>query len=150
MSHDLPPSLQYLIDCTTMSSLPNVVFNIGGNKFELTPDQYIIKVSVMCYTSFHCHVPHLSCATPLSTVMCHTSFHSHVPHLFPLSRPMPTQRSLTVPTPFPVKTLIPLACEPHPFHHHVPHPFPLLQTPISPAARFVYLYQWFPRSGHGK
>jgi len=31
---------EYILDCDTLSSLPNINFNIGGVDFPLTPDQY--------------------------------------------------------------------------------------------------------------
>jgi len=36
---------QYIFDCSQVSSLPNVGFIIGGNTFELTGSEYVIKVS---------------------------------------------------------------------------------------------------------
>jgi len=39
-----PMNGQYMIDCKTVHKLPTVTFNIGGQKFPLTPDQYIIRV----------------------------------------------------------------------------------------------------------
>lgn len=38
------PTLQYMVDCDSMDSLPNVGFEMGGKVFELTPDQYIMEV----------------------------------------------------------------------------------------------------------
>ncbi|XP_042011191.1 cyprosin-like [Salvia splendens] len=32
------------VDCNALSSMPNVSFTIGGKKFALTPEQYILKV----------------------------------------------------------------------------------------------------------
>jgi len=36
---------QYIFDCSQVNSLPNVGFIIGGNAFELTGSEYVIKVS---------------------------------------------------------------------------------------------------------
>merc|ERR1719495_1231535 len=35
---------EYILDCATLSSLPSIVFTIGGVDFPLTPDQYTMKV----------------------------------------------------------------------------------------------------------
>ncbi|KAI3755598.1 hypothetical protein L1987_55402 [Smallanthus sonchifolius] len=32
------------VDCSSLSSMPNITFTIGGKIFELTPEQYILKV----------------------------------------------------------------------------------------------------------
>lgn len=37
---------QYIFDCSQVSSLPNVGFIIGGNTFELTGSEYVIKESM--------------------------------------------------------------------------------------------------------
>eukprot|EP00753_Platysulcus_tardus_P000349 PLAT10353.1.p1 GENE.PLAT10353.1~~PLAT10353.1.p1 ORF type:complete len:386 (-),score=162.73 PLAT10353.1:157-1287(-) len=36
---------EYTVDCSSLSSMPSVTFNIGGNKFELTAEQYVLEVS---------------------------------------------------------------------------------------------------------
>ncbi|KAK9077353.1 hypothetical protein SSX86_005690 [Deinandra increscens subsp. villosa] len=33
------------VDCNSLSSMPNIAFVIGGKAFELTPEQYILKIS---------------------------------------------------------------------------------------------------------
>jgi cathepsin D len=35
----------YMIDCNQLSNLPNIGFMIGGQNYELTPQQYILKQS---------------------------------------------------------------------------------------------------------
>ncbi|XP_078168677.1 phytepsin-like [Carex rostrata] len=40
------PMGESTVDCNTLSSMPNVTFTIGGKKFTLTPEQYILKVGV--------------------------------------------------------------------------------------------------------
>lgn len=36
---------EYMIDCSTLPKLPNIGFMIGGVEFDLTPDQYVMKVN---------------------------------------------------------------------------------------------------------
>ena len=51
--------LQYTVDCDRVGSLPNIGFNITGKPFELTSDQYIVKVSVYilgAYTYLICQI----------------------------------------------------------------------------------------------
>jgi len=47
---------EYMIDCSTLPNLPNVGFTIGGVQFDLTPDQYVMKVSqfgkTICLSGF--------------------------------------------------------------------------------------------------
>jgi hypothetical protein len=44
---------EYTLDCSTVSSLPNVVISVGGFQFPLTPDQYVISVEgVECLLGF--------------------------------------------------------------------------------------------------
>lgn len=44
---DLLPSPQgeALLDCKSIPSLPTIAFVIGGQKFELTPDQYVLELN---------------------------------------------------------------------------------------------------------
>ncbi|XP_023343276.1 lysosomal aspartic protease isoform X4 [Eurytemora carolleeae] len=35
---------EYMIDCSTLPKLPNIGFMIGGVEFDLTPDQYVMKI----------------------------------------------------------------------------------------------------------
>jgi len=38
-----------VLDCGTLGSLPNVTFTIGaGQQFELTPNEYVLKVKWAC------------------------------------------------------------------------------------------------------
>merc|ERR1719334_934974 len=39
------PGGEYLIDCSTISSLPTITFVIGGKAFSLTPEQYMLKIA---------------------------------------------------------------------------------------------------------
>lgn len=39
---------EFLIDCDTLSSLPNLEFSFGGKTFPLTPKQYILNVQGQC------------------------------------------------------------------------------------------------------
>ncbi|CAM8986929.1 unnamed protein product [Rhodiola kirilowii] len=38
------PMGESAVDCGSLSTMPNVSFTIGGKEFELTPEQYILKV----------------------------------------------------------------------------------------------------------
>ncbi|XP_017068592.2 lysosomal aspartic protease [Drosophila eugracilis] len=40
------------LDCSSVSSLPDVIFNIGGMDFELTPSAYIIQSDGKCMSAF--------------------------------------------------------------------------------------------------
>uniref|UniRef100_B5DV34 Peptidase A1 domain-containing protein n=1 Tax=Drosophila pseudoobscura pseudoobscura TaxID=46245 RepID=B5DV34_DROPS len=40
------------VDCSTVSSLPDVTFNIGGTDFTLTPASYIIQSDSTCMSAF--------------------------------------------------------------------------------------------------
>ncbi|ERN00700.1 cyprosin [Amborella trichopoda] len=50
------PMGQSAVDCNKLSSMPNVAFTIGGKAFELTPQQYILKVgegaAAQCISGF--------------------------------------------------------------------------------------------------
>ncbi|XP_068658186.1 aspartic proteinase A1 [Aristolochia californica] len=50
------PMGQSTVDCSGLSSMPSVSFTIGGKKFDLTADQYILKVgegaAVQCISGF--------------------------------------------------------------------------------------------------
>ena len=37
--------LQWIVDCSTLKTLPNITFVLAGNNFELTPNEYTIQVS---------------------------------------------------------------------------------------------------------
>lgn len=39
-----PMNGEYMVECSTVPSMPTIVFTIGGKQFPLTPDQYIMKV----------------------------------------------------------------------------------------------------------
>ncbi|EDV91898.1 lysosomal aspartic protease [Drosophila grimshawi] len=41
-----------LVDCSTISSLPVITFNIGGTNFDLSPSAYIIQSDGECQSSF--------------------------------------------------------------------------------------------------
>ncbi|XP_062973204.1 cathepsin D [Elgaria multicarinata webbii] len=47
---------QYILDCEKLSSLPVVSLVLGGNSYDLTPDQYALKVTVqgetLCMSGF--------------------------------------------------------------------------------------------------
>jgi len=47
---------EYMIDCSTLPTLPNINFNIGGVEFPLTPDQYVMKIQqfgkTICLSGF--------------------------------------------------------------------------------------------------
>ncbi|GLT55262.1 hypothetical protein SLA2020_284010 [Shorea laevis] len=38
------PMGESAVDCTSLSSMPNVSFTIGGRVFDLSPEQYVLKV----------------------------------------------------------------------------------------------------------
>ena len=42
-------SSQAVVDCDKLSELPDVSFTIAGKEFGLTPEQYILKVGLICY-----------------------------------------------------------------------------------------------------
>ena len=42
----------YIIQCNSTSTLPNIIFQIQGKQFPLTPDQYIFRQSSFCISSF--------------------------------------------------------------------------------------------------
>lgn len=50
------PMGESAVDCTSLASLPNVSFTIGGKSFELTPDQYVLQVgegdAAQCISGF--------------------------------------------------------------------------------------------------
>ncbi|KAH6772596.1 aspartic proteinase A1 [Perilla frutescens var. hirtella] len=50
------PGGQSIIDCNTLSSMPNISFTIGGKPYVLTPEQYILKVeegpTAICMSGF--------------------------------------------------------------------------------------------------
>ncbi|XP_060667815.1 aspartic proteinase [Ziziphus jujuba] len=57
LCENLPsPSGESVIDCDSLSSMPNITFNIGGKPFLLTPDQYIVKTgtgfATICISGF--------------------------------------------------------------------------------------------------
>ena len=37
--------LQYTVDCSSIPSLPEITFNIGGHEFTLTGKEYVLEVS---------------------------------------------------------------------------------------------------------
>ncbi|KAK1418181.1 hypothetical protein QVD17_27323 [Tagetes erecta] len=39
------PLGESVVDCGSLSSMPNIAFSIGGRSFELTPEQYVLKIS---------------------------------------------------------------------------------------------------------
>jgi saccharopepsin len=43
---------QYSIDCKARDSLPNMSFNLGGHKFEITPMDYILEIQGTCISVF--------------------------------------------------------------------------------------------------
>ncbi|KAL5583634.1 hypothetical protein UlMin_016076 [Ulmus minor] len=50
------PMGESAVDCGSLSTLPHVSFTIGGRKFELTPEQYVLKVgegeAAQCISGF--------------------------------------------------------------------------------------------------
>ncbi|KAA8536687.1 hypothetical protein F0562_029165 [Nyssa sinensis] len=50
------PMGESVIDCNSLSSMPNVTFTIGSKPFTLTPDQYILKtgegIATICLSGF--------------------------------------------------------------------------------------------------
>ncbi|KAI3702562.1 hypothetical protein L6452_28305 [Arctium lappa] len=54
---NLPTSSgESLVDCNSLSSMPNTAFTIGGKIFELTPEQYVLKMgegeAALCLSGF--------------------------------------------------------------------------------------------------
>ncbi|KAL2985999.1 hypothetical protein AAZX31_12G181900 [Glycine max] len=51
-----PPKGESVVECNTLSEMPNVSFTIGGEVFELSPEQYILKVgkgaTAQCISGF--------------------------------------------------------------------------------------------------
>lgn len=46
----LKPYLQYRVDCSKLSTMPNVSMVIQGRKFDLRPVDYVLKISAMGQT----------------------------------------------------------------------------------------------------
>ncbi|GAA0154531.1 aspartic protease [Lithospermum erythrorhizon] len=50
------PMGESVIDCNSLSTMPNITFTIGGKPFTLTPEQYILKtgegVAAICISGF--------------------------------------------------------------------------------------------------
>lgn len=50
------PAGESLVDCNSLSNMPNLTFTIGGKPFVLTPEQYVLKtgegVAAMCISGF--------------------------------------------------------------------------------------------------
>ncbi|KAH1143951.1 hypothetical protein GYH30_034261 [Glycine max] len=50
------PKGESVVECNTLSEMPNVSFTIGGEVFELSPEQYILKVgkgaTAQCISGF--------------------------------------------------------------------------------------------------
>ncbi|KAL2460640.1 Aspartic proteinase A1 [Abeliophyllum distichum] len=50
------PAGESVIDCNSLSDMPNVTFTIGGKAYPLTPEQYILKtgegVATICISGF--------------------------------------------------------------------------------------------------
>ncbi|KAK4437370.1 Aspartic proteinase A1 [Sesamum alatum] len=50
------PMGESAVDCSVLSSMPNVSFTIGGKSFDLTPEQYVLKVgegdAAQCISGF--------------------------------------------------------------------------------------------------
>ncbi|RRT48758.1 hypothetical protein B296_00032618 [Ensete ventricosum] len=50
------PMGESAVDCSSLSSMPVITFNIGGRNFDLRPEQYILKVasggSEQCISGF--------------------------------------------------------------------------------------------------
>ncbi|XP_057458098.1 aspartic proteinase A1-like isoform X2 [Lotus japonicus] len=50
------PNGESIVECSTLSKMPNVSFTIGGKVFELSPEQYILKVgkgaTAQCISGF--------------------------------------------------------------------------------------------------
>jgi len=42
----------HIIDCSKVSSLPNIVLNIGWKDFTLTPSDYILNYTGTCVSGF--------------------------------------------------------------------------------------------------
>lgn len=42
----------YYVNCSTVNTLPNITFVIGGNNFVLEPNDYIVNVGNSCMSSF--------------------------------------------------------------------------------------------------
>jgi cathepsin D len=43
---------EYTVDCSKISSMPNVDFTLNGKTFTLTPKQYVLQVSGQCLSGF--------------------------------------------------------------------------------------------------
>ncbi|KAI4322522.1 hypothetical protein L6164_022208 [Bauhinia variegata] len=50
------PNGESVVECASLSTMPNISFIIGGNEFELSPEQYILKVgegaAAQCISGF--------------------------------------------------------------------------------------------------
>ena len=45
------PNFQYMVDCSKISSMPNIDFELAGKTFELTAQQYVLKVCYLMLSS---------------------------------------------------------------------------------------------------
>lgn len=43
---------QYTVDCSKISSLPDITFNLGGSKYSLPASDYILELSGNCVSTF--------------------------------------------------------------------------------------------------
>merc|ERR1711871_243878 len=43
---------EYTVDCSKISSMPNVDFKLAGKSYTLTPQQYVLQVSGQCLSGF--------------------------------------------------------------------------------------------------
>merc|ERR1712151_345493 len=43
---------EYVVDCSKMSSMPDVKVTLGGQEFNLMPADYVLKVSGQCLFAF--------------------------------------------------------------------------------------------------
>ena len=44
--NEIHKHLKYTVECNQVHAMPKIAFNINNKQFELTPEQYVLKVSV--------------------------------------------------------------------------------------------------------
>ena len=43
---------EYIVDCSTIDTMPDVTFTIAGKEFSLSPKDYILQIQNQCLSGF--------------------------------------------------------------------------------------------------
>ncbi|KAL2630695.1 hypothetical protein R1flu_015381 [Riccia fluitans] len=71
------------VDCDSVHTMPNVAFTIEGNNFQLTPEQYVLKVGDREGITVHQWIYGFGCpATKRTPLDPWRYFHGSLPHCF--------------------------------------------------------------------